>query len=536
MTFDLTHDPYPSRRTAVVARKGMVAASQPLAAQAGLRMLQQGGNAVDAAIATAACLTVVEPTANGIGGDAFAIVWQEGRLHGLNASGRSPMALTPDAARERGARESMPVDGWLPVTVPGAPSAWAALSERFGRLPFAALLKPAVEYARDGYAVTPELGATWARSFRAWEAKAGDPLFAEWFRVFAPEGRAPKPGETWRSPDHARTLEAIAASKGEAFYRGELAEAIDRFARETGGLLRAADLAAHCPEWTDPISVRYRGYDVWEMPPNGQGLVALMALNVLDGIPLAHKDAIETVHAQIEALKLAFVDGRQHITEPAWMKASVEELLSPAYAAQRRQLIGEQAVMPAPGRLPSGGTVYLAAADGEGNMVSFIQSNYRGFGSGLVVPGTGIALQNRGSSFSLDPGHANVVAPGKRPFHTIIPGFLTKDGAPIGPFGVMGGFMQPQGHLQVVSNLIDFGLHPQAALDAPRWQWLEGRKVAIETGFPDHLARQLEQRGHQIQLLLDRKAFGCGQIIWRDPSGALIGGTEPRTDGCVAAW
>ncbi|NBD25700.1 gamma-glutamyltransferase family protein [Paenibacillus glycinis] len=536
MTFDLTNYPYPSRRTAAVARKGMVATSQPLASQAGLRVLQQGGNAIDAAIAAAACLTVVEPTANGIGGDAFAIVWHEGRMHGLNASGRSPMAMTMEAVRERGFDSAMPANGWLTVTVPGAPSAWSALSERFGRLPFARLLDSAVQYADEGYAVTPELGATWSKAYRAWSAKAEDPLLAEWFRVFAPEGRAPRPGELWRSPDHARTLAAIAQSKGEAFYRGELAEALDRFARDTGGLIRKEDLAAHRPEWVDPISVRYRGYDIWEMPPNGQGLVALMALNVLNEIPLTHRESIETCHAQIEALKLAFVDGLQFITDPERMQASVNELLSPAYAAQRRKLIGEQALLPVPGQLPSGGTVYLATADGEGNMVSFIQSNYSGFGSGLVVPGTGIGLQNRGASFSLDPRHANAVEPGKRPYHTIIPGFITKNGEAVGPFGVMGGFMQPQGHVQAISNLVDFGLNPQAALDAPRWQWLEGKQLAVETGFPDHLARQLEQRGHQLQLRLDRKSFGCGQIIWREPSGALIGGTEPRTDGCIAAW
>ncbi|QHW31393.1 gamma-glutamyltransferase family protein [Paenibacillus rhizovicinus] len=536
MSFELINYPYPSRRTAAVARKGMVATSQPLASQAGLRVLQQGGNAIDAAIAAAACLTVVEPTANGIGGDAFAIVWHQGKLHGLNASGRSPMALTPDEVRKHGFEAAMPPDGWLPVTVPGAPSAWAALSERFGRLPFEALLAPAADYAEEGFALSPELGYSWEKAYQSRAAKTDDPLFAEWFRVFAPEGRAPRPGEIWRSPDHARTLAKIAATKGEDFYRGELAEALDRFARETGGLIRKEDLAAHRPEWVDPIAVRYRGYEIWEMPPNGQGLVALMALNVLNGIPLSRKDTIETCHAQIEALKLAFVDGLQHITDPVMMQASVERLLSPEYAAQRRGLIGRQAIMPEPGRLPSGGTVYLATADGEGNMVSFIQSNYRGFGSGLVVPGTGISLQNRGASFSLDPAHANVASPGKRPYHTIIPGFITKDGEAVGPFGVMGAFMQPQGHVQVISNMIDFGLNPQAALDAPRWQWIEGKKVLVETAFPETLASQLEERGHLVQPSAERRSFGCGQIIWREPNGVLIGGTEPRTDGCIASW
>ncbi|SEO54353.1 gamma-glutamyltransferase family protein [Paenibacillus sp. OV219] len=542
MNYDLTHYPYSSRRTATVARGGMVATSQPLASQAGLRVLQQGGNAIDAAIAAAACLTVVEPTSNGIGGDAFAILWYKGQMYGLNASGGAPSLLTLDAVKQRGYAGEMPASGWLPVTVPGAPGAWASLSERFGKLPFAQLMEPAIAYADGGYPVSPELSIKWSRAYEVWKARresggeGASGVYDEWFRVFAPNGRAPRPGEMWRSEGHAFALREIAATKGESFYRGELAERIDRYARESGGLLRKEDLAAFRPEWVQPLSVNYRGYDVWELPPNGQGLVALMALNVLNGIPLGDKDSVETYHAQIESLKLAFADGKHYITDPARMNVSAEELLSQDYAAQRRSLIGAEALMPEPGELPKGGTVYLAAADGEGNMISFIQSNYNGFGSGVVVPGTGISLQNRGNSFSLDPAHANVLEPGKRPYHTIIPGFLTKDGEPIGPFGVMGAFMQPQGHLQVISNLIDYKLNPQAALDAPRWQWTEGKQVLVEAEVPPAIAKGLQERGHHIQVMADRKAFGCGQVIWREPSGVLIGGTEPRTDGCIASW
>ncbi|SFS57652.1 gamma-glutamyltransferase family protein [Paenibacillus sp. BC26] len=535
--FNLSEYPYPSRRTAVVAKKGMVATSQPLASQAGLRVLQQGGNAIDAAIAAAACLTVVEPTGNGIGSDAFAIVWYKGQMYGLNASGGAPELLTPEAVRQRGFEAEMPSSGWLPVTVPGAPAAWAGLSARFGALPFAQLLESAIDYAEGGYPVSPELALKWQRAHEVYSQRSGnDPDFAEWFRVFAPNGRAPRAGEMWRSPDHARTLRLIAETASESFYRGELAEVIDRYARESGGLLRSTDLAPFQPEWVDPISVAYRGYDVWELPPNGQGLVALMALNMLNGLDLSGYESSDRYHVQIEALKLAFADGKHYITDPNRMKASVEQLLSPSYAALRSSLIGERALMPEPGQLPKGGTVYLAAADGEGNMVSFIQSNYMGFGSGIVVPGTGISLQNRGASFSLDPAHANVLEPGKRPYHTIIPGFITKDGAPIGPFGVMGGFMQPQGHLQVISHLLDHHQNPQAALDAPRWQWMEGKQVAVEGELPNDIVEELKRKGHEIRIVRDRKAYGCGQVIWRDENGVLIGGTEPRTDGCIASW
>lgn len=527
--------PYASRRNAVYAKNGMVATSQPLAAQAGLDILKKGGNAIDAAIATAACLTVVEPTSNGIGGDAFALVWTKGELHGLNASGPSPMSISIEAVKEKG-HEQIPRFGWIPVTVPGAPAAWAELSKRFGKLPLSEVLKPAIEYAEHGYPLSPILGKYWKGAYNAYKENLKGEEFDNWFKTFAPDGRPPEIGEVWKSPDHARTLRSIAETNAESFYRGELADEIDQFSKQYGGFLSKEDLAAYAPEWVTPVKVNYRGYDVWEIPPNGQGMIALMALNVLKGFDFPAKDTVDTYHKQIEAIKLAFADGQKFITDSRKMSVKVEALLSEAYANERRKLITETAIKPEAGDPPKGGTVYLATADSEGNMVSFIQSNYMGFGSGLVVPGTGIALQNRGHNFSMDPAHENCLEPGKKTYHTIIPGFLTKNDKAVGPFGVMGGFMQPQGHVQVIMNTIDFHLNPQAALDAPRWQWMEGKVVEVERQLPEHIAQALARKGHQIKVALDGGGFGRGQIIWRDENGVLSGGTEPRTDGCVAAW
>ncbi|MDC3416649.1 gamma-glutamyltransferase family protein [Aquibacillus salsiterrae] len=533
---DYLHYPYPSSRMTTVANKGMVATSQPLAAQAGLDILKQGGNAIDAAIATAAALTVVEPTSNGIGGDAFALVWTKGKLHGLNGSGPAPASISIEQVKERG-HEKIPTFGWTPVTVPGAPGAWVELSKRFGKLPLTDVLKPAIEYAEHGYPISPVLGKFWKLAAKKYKEVFKGDEFNHWFETFAPNGKAPEIGEVWKSPGHAATLQAIADTNGEAFYRGEIADKIAAFSKQYDGFLAKEDLANYQPEWVDPISVSYRGYDVWEIPPNGQGLVALMALNILNGYDFPEKESVETYHKQLEAMKLAFTDGQSYITEENHMSHSVAELLAEEYAEKRRALIGEEAITPEPGTPPKGGTVYLATADDEGNMVSFIQSNYMGFGSGLVVPGTGIALQNRGHNFSLDPSHDNALQGGKRTFHTIIPGFLTKGNEAVGPFGVMGGFMQPQGHVQVVMNTIDFHLNPQAALDAPRWQWMEGKKIIIEPTFPTAIAEALARRGHEIQVQLEKGAFGRGQIIWRDSeTGTLYGGTEARTDGTIAAY
>jgi gamma-glutamyltranspeptidase/glutathione hydrolase len=533
MSFDPNYHPYPSPRLPVYADRGMVATGHPLAAQAGLRILQQGGNAIDAAVATAAALTVVEPTANGIGGDVFALIWTGGKLHGLNGSGPSPALLTPDRVA---GLEKMPTYGWLPVTVPGAPASWAACVKRFGKLSLREVLAPAIELAERGHPIAPTVAWGWNRANRIFRERLQGDEFRHWFDLFVPEGRAPQAGDIWRSPAHADTLRQIAETDAQAFYTGALAEQIDRFSRETGGLIRKEDLAAFQPEWVDPIKVDYRGYQVWEIPPNGQGIVTLMALQMLEGFDFPAREDVMAYHRAIEAIKLAFADAHAQVTDPSYMKYTVAELLNPAYAAQRRALIGATAIDPQAGEPPKGGTVYLATADGEGNMVSFIQSNYMGFGSGLVVPGTGITLQNRGHGFSLQEGHPNQVGPRKRSFHTIIPGFLTKGAEPIGPFGVMGGFMQPQGHLQVVQALVDFGLNPQAALDAPRWQWIEGKKVSVESSTPRHIVEALARMGHQIEIAVSSTSFGRGQIIYRLPNGTLVGGTEHRTDGHIAAW
>lgn len=514
----------------------MVATSQPLAAQAGLEILKQGGNAIDAAIATAACLTVVEPTSNGIGGDAFALVWTKGKLYGINGSGKSPKALAIDKVKALG-YEEIPKYSWIPVTVPGAPGAWAELNRRFGKLSLLDVLQPAINYARNGYPLSPTLAKYWNRAYMNYKKNLRDPLFAEWFKVFAPNDRAPQVGEVWASNDHARTLEEIGKTEAESFYRGALAEKIVQFSRETGGFFELEDFSEYKPEWVDPIHVSYRGFDVWEIPPNGQGIVALQALNILNGFQFQSLYDVETYHKQIEAIKLAFADAKEFVTDPAYMNVEPHQLLSDPYAEKRRSLIGKEALTPVPGEPQGSGTVYLATADSEGNMVSFIQSNYMGFGSGIVVPETGIALQNRGHNFSLDPDHVNALQGGKRSYHTIIPGFLTKDGQACGPFGVMGGFMQPQGHVQVIVNTIDFGMDPQSALDAPRWQWIKDKRVDIENRFPHHIAQELKDRGHDIRLQLEPNHFGRGQIIWRDPeTGVLVGGTDTRTDGIVAAW
>ncbi|MCF8168360.1 MAG: gamma-glutamyltransferase family protein, partial [Rhodoferax sp.] len=464
--FNTNHYPYASRRTAIFANRGMVATSQPLAAQAGLSVLQAGGNAIDAAIATAAALTVVEPSANGIGGDAFALVWHGGKLHGLNASGPAPRSMTLESITSLG-HKTVPKYGPLPVTVPGTPAAWAALAQRFGRLPLRTSMARAVELARDGFPVSPTVAYAWQQATRLFRQEFRAAHFKHWFDTFAPE-RAPQPGEIWRSAGHADTLQSIAETGAASFYSGALAEKIADFVQSAGGHLQIEDLANYRVDWCQPISTNYRGYDVWEIPPNGHGLVALLALNILKGFDFSERDTLLTHHRQIEAIKLAFADGLAHIADPAHMRMSVSDLLSDAYANERRALIGTRAARPVAGEPARGGTVYLSTADSEGNMVSLIQSNYMGFGSGMVVPGTGIALHNRGNNFSLDATHPNCLAPGKRPYHTIIPGFLTRDGAAVGPIGVMGGFMQLQGHVQVVMNTVDFALNRQAALDAPR--------------------------------------------------------------------
>jgi gamma-glutamyltranspeptidase/glutathione hydrolase len=531
---DLFANPYNSRRSVTVARRGVVATSQPLAVQAGIAMLQRGGNAVDAALATAIALTVVEPTSNGIGADAFALVWDGQQLHGLNGSGRAPLALKLDMLHDQGYK-TMPTRGWTPVTVPGAPAAWRDLHTRFGKLPFSTLFEPAIHYADEGYPLSPVLAYYWSKAAALYAQEKG-PEFAGWMPTFAPGGHAPIAGEMWASPGHAATLQRIAESNADDFYTGEIARKIAQFAEQTVGYLTTDDLSAHTSTWVQPISATYRGYEAWEIPPNGQGIAALVALNILEGFDLAtmQRDSVESLHLQIEATKLAFADALRYVADPDFVEVPTARLLDKEYAGKRRALISDRALQPEAGNPDSGGTVYLCAVDGDGMMVSYIQSNYMGFGSGIVVPGTGIALQNRGANFSLDPAHPNRIEPGKRPYHTIIPGFLTRGGRPIGPYGVMGGFMQPQGHLQMVVNTVDYAMNPQASLDAPRWQWTGGTQVEIESDADPAIIDGLAAMGHEITVVPPGSGFGRGQIIWRLPSGAYAAGSDKRADGYAA--
>jgi gamma-glutamyltranspeptidase / glutathione hydrolase len=519
--FDWTF-PYPSQRMPILARNA-VATSQPLAAQAGLSMLYKGGNAVDAALAAAITLTVVEPTGNGIGSDAFAILWDGSKLHGLNASGRSPEGWTLDRFKGKAA---MPNTGWDAVTVPGAVSAWVALSEHFGRLPFADLFEPAIRYAADGYLVSPTIARLWARQAPSLQDVPG---FAE---HFMPNGRAPKAGEKFVAPAHARTLERIAQTKGEAFYRGELAERMAAHSREHGGAMTLADLAAHRADWVEPLAQDYRGYTLHEIPPNGQGIAAQMALGILECFDLGAipADSADSFHLQIEAVKLAFADISEYVSDADTMRVRNADLLDKEYLRGRARLIDmKKAQTPRYGVPAAAGTVYLTAADASGMMVSFIQSNFHGLGSGIVVDG--ISMQKRGYSFVLRPGHANVVAPRKRPFHTIIPAFVTQDGRPVMSFGVMGGSIQPQAHTQVMVRLADYRQNPQAASDAPRFRLDDQMNVQLEHDVPAAVIDELKSRGHRT-IRSDRWSteFGRGQFIFKLDDG-YFAASEKRTDG-----
>ncbi|HIK29295.1 MAG: gamma-glutamyltransferase family protein [Oscillatoriaceae bacterium SKW80] len=539
---NLTEYPYPSARRVLMGKRGAVATSQPLAAIAGMQMLWAGGNAVDAALAMAIALTVVEPTCNGIGSDAFALVW-DGQLHGLNASGRSPQKIMRS---HFDGMESIPPQSWEAVTVPGAVSAWRALWQRWGKLPFEQLFAPAIHYAVEGFPVSPYTAQIWKAAEKIY-LPLKEACFQPFKEVFFKNSRAPVAGEIWSSPAHAQTLREIAASGGESFYQGKLAEKIANFAADTGGFLTTADFAYHRADWVNPISTNYRGITVWEIPPNTQGLAALIALNILEGFQLGknqyrYRETGEFYHLQIEAMKLAFADVRRYVADPNYMQMPVERLLDKAYAQQRRSLIGEKAIPLANPGLPKGGTVYLATADND-LMVSFIQSNFTGFGSGILIPETGIALHNRGCGFTLEPGHPNEYAPAKRPYHTIIPGFLSQDDQPLGPFGVMGGPMQPQAHVQVVVNMVDCGLNPQAALDAPRWQFVGDNCVLLEPSVSEAIAQELVNRGHDIcqdssldnPQYIQMGQFGRGQIILRQ-NNTFIAASEPRSDGLAMVW
>jgi gamma-glutamyltranspeptidase / glutathione hydrolase len=521
--------PYPSRRQPICAANA-VATSQPLATQAGVAMLARGGNAVDAALATAITLTVVEPCSNGIGSDLFAIVWDGERLVGLNASGRAPAGW--NRARFAG-HEQMPQRGFDTVTIPGAVSGWVALSQRYGRLAFGDLFEPAIRYARDGYAVSPVVADKWRLAVPLMPQGLG------WQDHFLIDGRAPKLGERFRSPAMASTLSAIAQTNGEAFYRGALADAVCAHAKACGSVHARGDFERHTSDWVTPIAVDYRGVRVHEIPPNGQGIAALMALGMLESFDLASlsRDSVESMHLQIEAMKLAFADVHRYVGDPATMTVSPEALLDRDYLRQRASLIdAKKANHYGAGEPPRGGTVYVTAADASGIMVSLIQSNYMGFGSGVVVPGTGISLQNRGAGFTLEQGHANEVGPGKRPYHTIIPGFMTKDGAPVATFGVMGGPIQPPGHVQTVVRMTDYAMNPQAALDAPRFKVNAGRSIDLEASAPRELREGLIARGHRLEAIPDAYMdFGAGQVILKTDVG-YVAASDPRRDGQAAGF
>jgi gamma-glutamyltranspeptidase/glutathione hydrolase len=531
---------YPSRRLPVFARN-IVATSHPLAVQAGLRMLGAGGNAVDAAVAAAAVMAVVEPCSNGLGSDAFCILWDGQRLHGLNASGRAPMAWSREYfIRKYGANaQALPVRGWDTVTVPGAVSAWVALSESYGWLPFADLLAPAAEIAERGYAVPVVIAEKWAAAAQVPEL-VSQPGFAD---TFLPRGRAPAVGELFKMPGAARALRLIGASRGRAFYGGEIAEALARQSAAQGGAHTVADFEIYQPEWVAPLAMDYHGVTLHEIPPNGQGISALMALGLLKHFDLAslRVDGVASQHLQIEAMKLAFADTYRFVAEPARMEVSAAQLLNADYLAQRAKLIDPQRAQDfGAGNPAKGGTIYLTTADESGMMVSFIQSNFMGFGSGVVVPDYGVSLQNRGHGFSLDAASANCVAPGQRPFHTIIPAFVTQNGQPLMSFGVMGANMQPQGHLQTLVRMVDYLQNPQAACDAPRWRFNAGLEINVEAGLDASTVQGLAALGHRMEVIQDSyQDFGAGQFIWRlgqPDSEGYVAASDPRRDGQAAGF
>jgi gamma-glutamyltranspeptidase / glutathione hydrolase len=520
--------PYPSRRMPVFARN-VVATSQPLAAQAGIGMLARGGNAVDAALAAAITLTVVEPTSNGIGSDAFAMIWDGKDLLGLNGSGRSPGSWSPD--RFAG-RASMPQLGWDAVTVPGAVDMWSTLSRNLGKLPFQDLFEPAIRYASLGFIVSPVTAAKWS------EAPALYRDFPAFAAAFLINGRAPRPGELFRSPDLTSTLNMLAKTHGESFYRGELAEKMVSYSRDTGGCLSAYDLSEHFTQWVKPLSQSWNGIDLHELPPNGQGLTVLIAMGILKQLSIEQYpvDSPESLHLQIEAMKKAFSVAIALIADPAWMKEQPSALLNDAFLKECADDIRmDRAAFPS-GTIPhDGGTVYLTTADEQGMIVSYIQSNYKGFGSGIVIPGTGISLQNRGAGFTMEEGHPNQVAGGKRPYHTIIPGFVMKDGSPLMSFGVMGAHMQAQGHIQMMVRIFAGHQNPQTAADAPRWYISEDGRLCLERGFSKEVRDSLKKRGHILIEDAPTSLFGGAQIIYRMDDG-YCAASDPRKDGQAVGY
>jgi gamma-glutamyltranspeptidase/glutathione hydrolase len=532
-------------RSEVIARNGMVATSQPLATQVGLKILQNGGNAIDAAIATNAVLGLVEPTGNGIGGDLFAIIWdaESQQLYGLNASGRSPESLTLSYFKEKN-MQSIPAYGPLPVSVPGCVDGWFEMHQKFGSKPMTEILAPAIEYAREGFPVSELIAFYMQLSSRRFQQY---PNFSE---VYMPGGATPAKGEVFKNPALANTLEKIAQKGRDAFYKGEIAATIADFIQEQGGFLSKKDLAKHTSEWVEPVSSNYRGYDVWELPPNGQGIAALQILNILEQYDIQSMGfgSTDYVHLFTEAKKLAYEDRAKYYADMDFAKVPVEKLISKEYAKERAKLINPNRAAQTfdAGELETGNTIYMTVADKYGNMVSLIQSNYRGMGSGMVPPGLGFMLQDRGELFSLDDGHANVFEPGKRPFHTIIPAFVTKDGKPYMSFGVMGGAMQPQGHAQIIVNMVDFGMNLQEAGDAPRIQhhgsseptgekMTDGGYVTLEEGYDYEVIRELMFKGHDMRW--DAGGYGGYQAIMYDAENQVYyGSSESRKDGQAAGY
>lgn len=529
-------NPYPTVRIPLFARN-VVSTSQPLAAQAGLRMLLKGGNAVDAAIAGGAMLTIVEPISCGLGGDAFAIVWDGSKLHGLNASGVAPQAWSLDYFKKKYGEESdglarRPKRGWDSATVPGVIAGWIELHKKFGKLPFADVLAPAIEVAERGHAVAPVVAHKWAAAVP--ELK-NEPGFAE---AFMPNGKPPAVGQCFKFAAAGKSLRKIAETAGRDFYEGEIAERIAAYAKETGGAMTVQDLRNYSPEWVDPISVKYKGFDVYEIPPNGQGIAALMALRMLEHRDVASLpiDGVDSQHMQIEAIKLAFADVYRYVADPRKMKTTSDDMLNDTYLAERAKLIDMgKSLRPTFGMPRGGGTIYLSAADESGMMISFIQSNYMGFGSGVVVPGVGISMQNRGFGFSSNPAWPNAVQGGMRPFHTIIPAFLMRDGAPVMSFGVMGGDIQPQAHVQTLLRIVDHRQQPQAACDAPRWKVNRDFTLDVEGTMAPETVAGLKARGHVIKRIEDPYMdFGSGQFIWRlsgESECGYVAASDSRRDG-----
>ena len=544
----VTGEPF-ATRSEVIAPNGMVATSQPLAAQVGLNVLRNGGNAIDAAIATNAALGLMEPTGSGIGGDLFAIVWsaEDQKLYGLNASGRSPMGLSYDQMKkeiEKRDSNGIPAYGMLPISVPGAVDGWFELHNKLGSMPMKDLLSPSIEYAREGFPVSELIAYYWDIGARIHNDRVG--AFKE---EMTNNGEAPEKGEMMTRPELANTYEILANKGRDAFYEGEIAEKIDKFMRENGGYLRKKDFEQHSSTWVEPVSVNYRGYDVYELPPNGQGIAALQMLQILEEYDLSEMGygSEEALHVMTEAKKLAFEDRAKFYADPSFEDVPVQKLISKEYAKKRMEQIGEYAgsnIKPGMSKLEDGDTIYLTTADSEGNMVSLIQSNYRGMGSGVVVPDLGFVFQDRGELFSMDPDHANVYEPGKRPFHTIIPAFVMKDGKPFMSFGVMGGGMQPQGHVQILTNMIDFGMNLQEAGDAARWRHTgstqptddadeylqDSGTLSLESGYDYEAVRGLMMRGHDVAF--DVGGYGGYQAIMWDPDeGVYYGASESRKDG-----